>query len=139
MPRIKLKPLDSYPFSIEIVVRVTDINYGGHLGNDKLLALVHEARAAFLADFDFTEIDCGGVSLIMADAALMFQSEAYAGDTLKIEVAAGGVTRSGFRLFYRVSRPADSQKIALSETGMVCYDYTTGKIKPLPEAVKRIF
>jgi len=89
MPRIKLKPLDLYPFNIEIIVRVTDLNYGGHLGNDKLLALVHEARVAFLADFDFTELDCGGVSLIMADAALMFQGEAFAGDTLKIEVAAG--------------------------------------------------
>jgi len=139
MPRIKLKPLDSYPFSTEIVVRVTDLNYGGHLGNDKLLALIHEARAAFLEYFDFTEIDCGGVSLIMADAALMFQGEAYAGDNLKIEVAAGEPTRSGFRLFYRINRPADSQNIALSETGMVCYDYKTGKIKPLPEAVKTIF
>ena len=139
MPRIKLKPLDSYPFSTEIVVRVTDLNYGGHLGNDKLLALVHEARVAFLADFDFTEIDCGGVSLIMADAALMFQGEAYAGDTLKMEVAAGEPTRSGFRLFHRISRPADSQNIALTETSMVCYDYKAGKIKPLPEALKAIF
>ncbi len=110
-----------------------------YLVNDKLLALVHEARAAFLADFDFTEIDCGSVSLIMADAVLMFQGEAYAGDTLKFEVAAGEPTRSGFRLFFRISRPADSQNIALTETGMVCYDYSTGKIKPLPEAVKRIF
>jgi len=69
----------------------------------------------------------------------MFQGEAYAGDTLKIEVAAGEPTRSGFRLFYRINRPADSQNIALSETGMVCYDYKSGKIKPLPEAVKTIF
>jgi len=75
----------------------------------------------------------------MADAALMFQGEAFAGDTLKIEVAAGEPTPNGFRLFYRISRPADGQNIALTETGMVFYDYTTGKIKPLPEAVKIIF
>jgi acyl-CoA thioesterase FadM len=49
MPRIKLKPLSEYSFHTDIVVRTTDLNYGGHLGNDKLLSLIHEARVAFLA------------------------------------------------------------------------------------------
>jgi acyl-CoA thioester hydrolase len=48
MPRVKLKPLDHYPFSTDITVRTTDLNYGGHLGNDRLLSLIHEARVAFL-------------------------------------------------------------------------------------------
>ena len=29
-------------------VPISDINYGGHMGNDKSLALFHEARIAFL-------------------------------------------------------------------------------------------
>ena len=57
MPRIKLKPLNYYSFQTEITVRVTDLNYGGHLGNDKLLSLIHEARVAFLACFGFSEMD----------------------------------------------------------------------------------
>jgi len=122
-----------------IIVRITDLNYGGHLGNDSMLSLAHEARAAFLKTHDWTEMDCGGVSLTMADAALMYQGEAYAGDNLTIDVTAGEPTRSGFRLFYRVIRTGDSHSIALIETGMVCYDYQAGKIRPLPDAVKRFF
>jgi len=138
MPRIKLKPLEIYPFSLELDVRITDLNYGGHLGNDRLLSMVHEARVAFLAEHGLSELDCGGVSLIMGDAALVFQGEAYAGDVLRFEVAAGEASRSGFRLFYRITRPSDGSRIALAETGMVCFDYQARKICPLPETVRRI-
>ena len=138
MPRIRLKTLKDYPFHIDLRVRVTDLNYGGHLGNDRLLSLVHEARVAFLAEHGLSELDCGGVSLTMGDAALVYQGEAYAGDVLRFEVAAGEASRSGFRIFYRISRPSDNSPIALAETGMVCFDYQARKICPLPEAVRRV-
>jgi acyl-CoA thioesterase FadM len=138
MPRIRLKPLDYYPFSTNITVRVTDLNYGGHLGNDSLLTLVHEARVAFLASYNLSETDCGGVSLTMGDAAIVYQGEAYAGDDINIEVAAGEPSESGFRLFYRLTRSSDSKKIALAETGMVCFDYKAKKIMPLPKVVEAI-
>ena len=138
MPRVRLKPLDQYPFSTKISVRVTDLNYGGHLGNDSLLSLVHEARVNFLASHSFSELDCGGVSLTMGDAAIIYQGEAYAGDELNIEVAAGDPSKSGFRLFYRLTRSSDAKKIALAETGMVCFDYNAKEILRLPKAVADI-
>jgi acyl-CoA thioesterase FadM len=138
MPRIRLKPLDQYPFSTTITVRITDLNYGGHLGNDSLLSLVHEARVAFLISHDLSETDCGGVSLTMGDAAIVYQGEAYAGDVLNIEVAAGEPSAGGFRLFYRITRSSDGQKIALAETGMVCFDYKVKRIMPLPKVVADI-
>ncbi|MGD9346662.1 MAG: thioesterase family protein [Candidatus Aminicenantes bacterium] len=133
-----MKPLDHYPFKTQIAVRVTDLNYGGHLGNDSLLSLVHEARVAFLSSHGLSEVDCGGVSLTMGDAAILYQSEAYAGDDLNIEVAAGEPSESGFRLFYRLTRLSDSAKIALAETGMVCFDYKAKKIMSLPKKVADI-
>ena len=138
MSRIQLKPCASYPFSFEMPVRITDLNYGGHLGNDRLLALVHEARVAFLSQHGFSEMDCGGASLILGDAAIVYQNEAFAGDVLRFEVAAGEPSRCGFRLFYRITRPKDKVKIALVENGMVCFDYGTKKIRPLPEAVREM-
>jgi acyl-CoA thioesterase FadM len=138
MPRIRLKEFNQYPFSTRITIRVTDLNYGGHLGNDSLLSLVHEARVAFLASHGFSELDCGGVSLTMGDVAIIYQGEAYAGDELDIEVAAGEPSKSGFRLFYRLTRSSDAIKIALAETGMVCFDYKVKKIKPLPKVVEAI-
>jgi len=138
MPRIHVKEQSLYPFTTTITVRTTDINYGGHLGNDRLLSLIHEARVAFLAHHGFSEINCGGVALIMADTAIVYKSEAFAGDVLNIEVAAGEPVRCGFRLWYRVTRSADNAVIALLENGMICFDYRTRKIQPLPDAV-RIF
>lgn len=136
MSRLKLQPLAAYPFTCELTVRTTDLNYGGHLGNDRLLSLVHEARVAFLAVHGLSELDFGGVSLIMGDTAVIYQAEAYAGDLLKFEAAAGEPSRSGFRIFYRITRESDGQAIALVENGMACFDYQARKIVPLPAAVR---
>jgi acyl-CoA thioesterase FadM len=138
MPRVQMKPLPDYSFACEMFVRTTDLNYGGHLGNDRLLALIHEARVAFLASHGLTELDCGGTSLIMGDTVIMFQSEAFAGDVLRFEVAAAEPSRAGFRLHYRVTRPSDGAAIALVENGMVAFDYETRRIRPLPEAVHAV-
>ena len=136
MPRLKLNPLPTYPFTCELVVRTTDLNYGGHLGNDRLLSLVHEARVAFLTSHRLSELEFGGVSLILADAAVIYQAEAYAGNRLVFEVAAAEPSRTGFRIFYRVTRSDDGQSIALVENGMACFDYGVRKIAALPTAVK---
>lgn len=138
MARIKLKPLACYPFSTEIKVRITDINFGGHLGNDQLLSLTNEARSQFLAKHGFTELDCGGVPTMMTDAAIVYQGEAYVQDVLKFEVAAGEATASSFRIFCRITRVSDGKPIGLAETGLVCIDYKTKKILALPEAVRAI-
>jgi len=140
MPRLQLKPLAQYPFATEIAVRTTDLNYGGHLGNDRLLSLVHEARVAWLAHHHWSELDCAGVGLIMGDAALVYQGEGFAGDTLRFEVAAGEKSRSGFRLFFRVTRPQTdgSEAIALVENGMICFDYRTRRVTALPAAVAAV-
>ena len=135
MPRLKLVPRDDYPFTCDITVRTTDLNYGGHLGNDRLLSLVHEARVAFLASFELSELDFAGVSLIMGDTALVYQGEAFAGDVMRFEVAAGEASPLGFRIFYRVTRAGDGQAIALVENGMVCFDYETKQKAKVPAAV----
>jgi len=139
MPRVKLLPKESYAFTTEISVRVTDLNYGGHLGNDTLLSLIHEARVEFLTSYGYSEMDCGGVSLIMGDTAIVYKAEAYAGDVLQFEIITDEVTRSGFRIFYRVTRKKDGTVIALVENGMVCYDYKKKEIRTVPEAVNKNF
>ena len=138
MPRTKLTAFDSYQFATEIRVRTTDLNYGGHLGNDRMLSLIHEARVAFLASHGLTELDCGGASLILGDAVLVFKAEAFAGDVLRFEVAAGEPGSRSFRLFFRVTRPADGVLVALVENGMVCYDYGSRQTRRVPDAVRSV-
>ena len=132
MSRVQIESLESYPFSFAITVRTTDLNYGGHLGNDKLLSLVHEARVAFLASLGYKEREFAGESLIMGDTAIVYQGEGFAGDELKFEVGCSEISRCGFRLNYRVKK-TDGTPVAMIENGMVCFDYNNKKVKPLPE------
>lgn len=138
MPRVQIQALPKYDFRVEIVVRTTDLNYGGHLGNDRLLTLVHEARVAFLASKGWSELDCEGTSLIMGDVAVIYKGESFAGDRLIFQLAAGEPTRCGFRIYHSITRKKDAAKIALVETGMTCFDYQSRKIASLPEAVEQI-
>jgi acyl-CoA thioester hydrolase len=133
MPRIKLKPLGSYEYCHPLRVRATDINYGGHLGNEALLELIHEARAHFLGQlgFDTFAAKDKAVGMIMADLAVNYIAEAYAQDALEIDSQIDEMRRKSFRLFHRVRR-AD-QVIALVETGLLAFDYLARVVVPLPE------
>ncbi|MDO4641013.1 MAG: thioesterase family protein [Neisseria sp.] len=121
-----------------MTVQIGDINYGNHLANDAVLRLCHEARIRWLASHHFTELDAGGCGLIMVDAALRYTAQARHGDRLLISLAAAETNRSGFALFYRITRPADSQTIATVRTGMVCFDYGKQKVTRLPQALHSI-
>ncbi len=138
MPRLQLTPCSAYPFCTELTVRVTDLNYGGHLGNDRILALLQEARIALLAEYGWSEKDCAGPGLIMTDAAVQYRGESFAGDRLKIEVAMAEAAHTGFRFFYRITRCGDEALIAVAETGMACFDYERRRIAPLPKSVRRL-
>ncbi len=91
MQRLELDVPETFPYSTEIPVRVDDINYGGHLGNDAVLSIVHEARIRFLKEHGFSELDAGGAGLIMANAAVRYRSEAKMGDVLRVELAPSNV------------------------------------------------
>ncbi len=76
MNRVKIKiPNENPLFSTKIPIRITDINYGGHVGNDSILAILHEARMQFLHAFGYSELDAGGNSLIMADVMIAYKNE----------------------------------------------------------------
>ena len=135
MARVKLD-LDgvAFVFRTELDVRITDINYGRHVGNDALLGLLHEARLRFLANFGFSEQDIGGVGMLMGDAVVQFKAVAFRGDELAVEMGLADVERRTFDLRYRVVRKGDGAVIALAKTGMVAFDYATNRMAELPAA-----
>jgi acyl-CoA thioester hydrolase len=138
MARIRIDTPDTFLFSCTIPVRITDINYGGHVGNDTLLTLVHEARMQFLAQFGYTEMNLAGAGLIMADAGIEFKKELFYGDLVIASVTAGDFSRIGFDLFYKLEKetPAGKTLVALAKTGMICYDYSKKKMVAVPDEAR---
>ena len=139
MARIKLELPETFPFSTEIAVRITDLNFGGHLGNADTLVLIHEARVSFLNSFGYSEIDIEGYGTIMLDAVIQFKSQAFAGDVLIAEVAASDFSRIGCDIFYRLTNKETGAVVAVAKTGVAVFDYENQKRVSPPEAfVKKL-
>ena len=122
----------SFSFCTSIPVRITDINYGGHVGNDKILSIIHEARVLYLDKLEMGELNFGGGGLIMKTVAIDFIKELFYGDMLQVSVTAGEFSTVAFSLFYKLERTnGDVAIIAQAKTGMVCYDYEKRKVSVL--------
>ncbi len=137
MARIKLNLPENYSFKTIIPVRITDLNYGNHLANDKVLSIIHEARVQFLNHFGWNEMNLAGVGIIMADAAIEYKNQAFYNDQLEIEITIGDFTRVSFDIFYKVT--CKDKLIAKVKTGIVTFDYQTNKVVEVPEIVKNTF
>jgi len=139
MARIKIALPEQFSFSCQIAVRITDFNYGGHVGNDTILTIVHEARMQFLNSLGFTEMNFGGIGMIMADAAIEFKNELFYGETVIASVVVSDISKIGFDLIYKLEKEEDKKIVAIAKTGMICYDYTSKKITAIPEiALKKL-
>ncbi len=139
MARMKLELPERFDFSIEIPVRIENINYGGHLGNDSLLSLVHEARLRFLKANGFTEADIGGVGIIMVDTVIIYKAESFHGDILKFDVAVDNIGKTGCDFFFRVTNNATKEDVAHVKTGVVFFDYKARKVAPTPSEFTDLF
>lgn len=105
MKRNKLLFPDTNHFQTKLSVHMAYINYAGHIGSDGFLALVHELRVRLLRHYGFSEGDVAGTALIMSEAALQFQGEAYPGDVLNCDIAISDITRTTFGVYYRIRHP----------------------------------
>ena len=131
MARVKIDFPEKIIARLKIPVRITDINYGNHLGNDALVSILHEARVQWLQLNSYTELRVEHVGLIMSDLAVEYKNEAFYGDELDIAIAIGEISTVSFELYYRVTNQ-ENKEIAKAKTGMVCYDYTAKKVAAIP-------
>jgi acyl-CoA thioester hydrolase len=138
MARVKLSLPEDFIFETEIPVRITDINYGGHLGNDSVMSIIHEARVRFLSKWGYTEFDVCGAGLIQSDAVIVFKSEAFYGDVINVSVAIGDFSSSGCDFFFLLSNRESRKEIAKAKTGIVFYDYERKKLLRVPEKFKSL-
>jgi acyl-CoA thioester hydrolase len=140
MARIKIDIPEKTIGTFIIPIRIADINYGNHVGNDAFVSIIHEARMQWLKQYHYTELQVEGIGLIMSDLALEFKSESFYGDVVEVRLGAADITRVGFDLYYQlfVKRNNETILLANAKTGMVCYDYYAKKVAPVPEKLKTI-
>lgn len=137
--RNKIDLPDNYHFKTQIPIRITDLNYGGHVGNDTYLTLIHEARVQFLTHFGFSEIDIDGVGIIMNDAEIKFKAEVFYGTQITVKVAVANISEISCDFFYLLLDSGTGQHIAHARTGAVFFDYQKRKIAETPKKFKSKF
>ena len=140
MARIKIEIPEQTIATFYIPVRITDINYGNHVGNDAFISIVHEARMQWLMQYGYTELNIEGTGLIMSDLAIEFKNESFYGDVVEVNIGACGQSRVNFELYYQLSAKRNNENVLLAKakTGMVCYDYISKKVVTIPEKLKVI-
>lgn len=137
MTRVKIDFPEPVIYTHELEVRVTDMNYGNHLGHDSLVSMLHEARAQFLAAHDLSEAGTDGVGIILVDLMVRYHQQGFFRDKLAIEIAPGAVTSRGFDLYYRVQNAKTGERIALAKTGLLCFEYAKNQIAPVPDRLRQ--
>lgn len=141
MARVKLKfPIDNPLFISRINVRISDINYGGHVGNDSILSIIHESRMQMLQNFGGNEMNICDNSMIMADVMIAYKAESFYGDELIIKIYAEELTLVSFDLLYNISTMRNGQiiDVAHAKTGMVCFNYETRKVANITTGMRQI-
>jgi YbgC/YbaW family acyl-CoA thioester hydrolase len=140
MPRLKIDLPAKNLVTVSIPVRITDINYGNHVGNNAIVEIIHEARVQFLQKHGFTELNVAGIALIMSELLVDYKNESFYGDVLEVNIFIGEITRVSFELFYQISTTRKEKKItiALAKTGMVSYNYETKKVTAVSGELRSI-
>ena len=136
MARVQIHLPDHFVFSTDITLYVGHSNYGGHLDNALLLSLVSEARARFFKSLGYTELDVEGRGIVVADAALQYQSEAFHGEVMVVDMVADEFRSKGCDLVWRMRDKATQRDVACGKTGIVFFDYAARKAAAVPESFR---
>jgi acyl-CoA thioesterase FadM len=121
MARIKIELPEKFYYETIIPIRITDLNYGNHVGNDTILSILHEARVQYLSD-----------------VAVEFKNEIFYGEKIIASVTVSEISKFSFNVYYKLEKENNDKRIlvALAKTGMVCYDYGAKKVAAVPKEVK---
>ncbi len=139
MARIRIQLPDSFPFSTEIPLLLSHINYFNHLDNALLLGVVTEARVRFLQSMGHAENDIEGLGIIVADAGVQYRSEAFHGEVMVVEMSTADFHEHGCDFVWRMHDKASGREVARGKTGIVFFDYQARRKAPVPAGFRARF
>ncbi len=120
-------------FQTSISVQIGDINYGGHVGNERYLLFAQETRLRFLETIGCSEMKFGEHGLVLAEATLEYFHELFFRDTITIHLSIGNIGRASFGCYYSIQVERENKLLTAAEieTKMVCFDYRERKVKSI--------
>lgn len=120
-----------FHFTIPLKVRVSDLNYGAHVGYQNYFSYFQEARIAYLDQFTFSELDIGGCGMIVAEATCKYKQALYLNDDITVACAISDLKSKMFVMDYQIW--IDKALCAEGLTKNLGYDYNTQSVCRLPD------
>jgi acyl-CoA thioester hydrolase len=139
MARIEIKLPENFNYAALIPIRIEDINRGNHVSHVATLDILAEARAQYLISRGYEDevIIRKGIGFIISDVGIIYRSQSYYGQIIKVEMAPGDFRSRSFDLIYRISDAGNNNEIVRAKTGLLLFNYNAGKVLTLPEDLKQ--
>ncbi|MBN9406830.1 MAG: acyl-CoA thioesterase [Burkholderiales bacterium] len=134
MARIVFELPARFGFATELQVYISHVNQGGHLDNAQLLSLVSEARLRFFQSLGYREGHVDGAAIVVGDMLAQYKSEAFHGETLRVQMQPADFNRYGFDLVFCMTEVSAQREVARGKTGIVFIDPATRRVTPIPMA-----
>ena len=135
MARIVFDLPPHFGFATELQIYISHVNQGGHLDNAQLLSLVSEARLRFFQSLGWREGHVEGAAIVVGDMLAQYKSEAFHGQTLRVQMQPTDFNRYGFDLVFCMTEVSQGREVARGKTGIVFIDPDTRRVTPIPAAV----
>ncbi|MGL4641732.1 MAG: acyl-CoA thioesterase [Cetobacterium sp.] len=120
-------------FEIDYKVTVSDINYGGHMGNERALLLFQEARINLFKALGGDEMNViEGIGTIQKDAHVYYKGEVYMGEKLKVRIVRVELKKASIDFFYQVANE-NGDIVIEGSTLIVGFNYVLKKISKFPK------
>ncbi|WP_320046524.1 thioesterase family protein [uncultured Ilyobacter sp.] len=119
-------------------VRISDINYGGHMGNERALVAFQQARIEWLETLGLSELSIGEErGLIQRRANVEYLREISLGDILNVKIYPVEIRGSYFVLAHEVSNQ-DGVTVLTGNVTLGSFDYNNKRLAKIPGALKEI-
>jgi acyl-CoA thioester hydrolase len=135
----KIPSVKNIAFTTVLDVRVSDINYGNHLGHDSLITLLQEARVRFLKAYGYTELDIDGLIALITHLSVNYLKQAFYATKLIVNLEIIDVKQTNFKLLYQVINQETGKDIAKALTTITMFNREKNKVEKIPqEFLKKI-
>lgn len=123
-------------FSIKYKIKDEDINYGGHVGNERALLFFQMVRIKFFESLGLSELNIGdNIGVIQRNSFVEYNKELFLDDEITIQITDIQLEKNKFNIYYEVYN--QENKLAINgSTLLLPFSYTEKKLKRVPSIFK---
>lgn len=114
-------------FESKYKVMIGDLNYGGHMGNDRALIVFQQTRIEWLNSLGYSETDIKGNGLIQLESHVYYLKEVLLNQVLTCRIAKVEKGRATFDIEYEIFNE-DGDMVLRGSTKMALFDYEKHKL-----------